>query len=140
MTHPIVCVLLFYLLSFALSEETDNRGQCTAGYSGIVCYPIDCCNRFVQCVDGVIHPPQVLSRPLAHQQDTAPGTNCKNREFILASQCSSVSCPSELPDWGSGTGGSSGDDSSGSSGSNPDNAGTDSVTGQFKLNATNHGK
>ena len=98
---------------------------------------IDCCNRFVQCVDGVIHPPQVRSRPLAHQQDTAPGTNCKNREFVLASQCSSVSCPSELPDWGSDTGGSSGDDSSGS---NPDNAGTDSVTGQFKLNATNHGK
>ena len=40
-------------------EVNDNRGQCVPGYSGIICYPIDCCHRFVQCVNGVIYPPQV---------------------------------------------------------------------------------
>ncbi|KAM7452944.1 hypothetical protein BLSTO_06315 [Blastocystis sp. subtype 1] len=66
--------------------------------------------------------------------ETANGANCKNNEFVLASQCSKANCPTELPDWGSGTG-----DDSGSSGDSSGTAGTDAATGQFKLNSTNHG-
>ena len=72
-----------------------------------------------------------------------------NNEIVLASECGNVECPSELPDWGSGTGGS--EDSGGSGDNNNNNgggdnsgespeAGTDPSTGQFNLNTTSHGK
>ena len=58
------CYFLLFLLLFANwgaaeEEVNDNRGQCVPGFSGIVCYPIDCCYMFVQCVDGILYPPQV---------------------------------------------------------------------------------
>ena len=71
---------------------------------------------------------------------------------MLASECGSVECPTDLPDWGSGTGGGStgggstgggstgGGSTGGDSESGSDNAGTDSATGQFRLNVTQHGK
>ena len=130
--------LIFFVMTLFVFAATDNREQCTSSFSGIVCYPIDCCNRFVQCVNGVLYPPQ----------DSAPGTNCKNNGVVLASECSSVECPSELPDWGSGTpgpdsgsgGSGSGSGGSGGSGGDSDSAGTDEATGQYKLKPTNHGK
>lgn len=71
-------------------------------------------------------------------QDVAPGTNCKNREFVLAGECSAVNCPTELPDWGSGTGGWSG--SEGGDGDSDESAGIDTSTNQYRLNTTHHGK
>lgn len=59
--------------------------------------------------------------------------------MVLASECGSVDCPSEYPDWGSGVPGDSGSDSGGDSGSNPGNAGEDEATGQFRLKTTDHG-
>ena len=48
------------LLSVFVKSASDNRGQCTKSFSGIVCYPVDCCGWFVQCVNGVLYPPQVM--------------------------------------------------------------------------------
>ena len=61
MTTLLLCL---FVLCITISAS-DNRDQCKAGFSGIVCYPIDCCNRFVQCVDGVLYPPQVALSLLA---------------------------------------------------------------------------
>lgn len=65
-----------------------------------------------------------------------------NNEIVLASECGNVECPSELPDWGSGTGdsGDSGNNGGGDNSEESPEAGTDPSTGQFNLNTTNHGK
>lgn len=141
----VFCLLCtFFMIGF--SESSDNRDQCSSNYEGIVCYPIDCCFKYVQCINGHIYPPQVyLFIVLLSIQNVAPGTNCKNREFVLVNECSNVNCPTELPDWGSGTGsggsgGSGGSSGSGDSSGDNENAGEDSATGQFRLKTTNHGK
>ena len=59
MFSTFAILLLLVQISLGEEEVNDNRGQCVPGYSGIICYPIDCCHRFVQCVNGVIYPPQV---------------------------------------------------------------------------------
>ena len=41
------------------TKNSDNRDQCTMTFSGIVCYPVDCCGQFVRCENGVFYPPQV---------------------------------------------------------------------------------
>lgn len=53
-------MLLCVIIACAKETVSDNRDQCSADYSGIVCYPIDCCNKYVQCVNGVLYPPQVV--------------------------------------------------------------------------------
>lgn len=65
MLKPCLLSVAFFMLLcviIACAEETisDNRNQCSADYSGIVCYPIDCCSKYVQCVNGVLYPPQVI--------------------------------------------------------------------------------
>ena len=54
-------IILLIILPISQGESSiqDNREQCKEGYSGLVCYPIDCCGKFVQCVNGVVYPPQV---------------------------------------------------------------------------------
>lgn len=53
-----VFAVLFILLSLVVAEE-DNRYKCTSTYSGAICYPVDCCDKFVLCEKGKIYPPQV---------------------------------------------------------------------------------
>ena len=54
----IVCVISQETTT-TTTRNTDNRDQCTMTFSGIVCYPVDCCEQFVRCENGVLYPPQV---------------------------------------------------------------------------------
>ena len=60
----IICVVSQQATATATATATttrnpDNRDQCTMTFSGIVCYPVDCCGQFVRCENGVLYPPQV---------------------------------------------------------------------------------
>jgi hypothetical protein len=61
-----------------------GTGVCSGGFSGVKCFPGDCCTKFVQCANGQAFAPQ----------DVAPGTVCKNGLITYASDCAGVQCRS----------------------------------------------
>lgn len=73
------------------ASESDAFGSdtnaCPAGFSGIRCFPTDCCSQFVQCLSGFAFP----------VQQVAPGTLCKGGMLVHPYQCPTVNACGQLP-------------------------------------------
>lgn len=76
-----VCLLSILCASHASDEVNDNRNQCTSSFEGIVCYPIDCCGSFVQCINGALYPPQVRSLVFSSRRAWRLGQIVKTMEL-----------------------------------------------------------